>query len=610
MLFRHYRLLRIIFPIVIFGSVASAKNADWQNPAYSVNFSHDRDENEFRHYLNYRFKLGNRLALSTSQDHRERYNATLKRKETHLNLHWQMQRMIADSIWINLKLSGSRTIDDRLKSQFSSAYKSTTTRKSIASAFTYKPVTSLYMIAEIGYDSDHYDRTGETIRPWDTGSYLSGKVISELEWRDDFQTRLNLSTYRNFRDVREHIEHMLSGQANYYSRSGLPNLQWAFRQLYSSYNFPGGSGLERRKINDSDHQLTMTGAPFTDFSYHCSGHINFTGFDYDSVFNVISIDRKDYKKEIYDVAFEFFYRWNRQVSSELSFLWDRLERDYDLSNINDAVILRRKVSAQIRYNFSRKDTIRVAHVYDVVQHTYRDSNSHADRDVVNKNITAGWTHYFFNLLRFNLRVGLTETHLINISRFVSANNHRSTNYLMYPGFTYLSPGGLIIGQSLEMNANYIVYDFLTDDLINPNDRLIRRFSYRSLVVLPLGDKLRPEITYRYEPQDNGGYLYNPDRDKRLYQPNREKLTDVLSIRVKYQMLSFVSVEPYYIFQESRLWDLSDHGKNLVTNRKQKSLGLRVDYQSALVKMEAFASHVFRKDLPDYWHVECTMSVRF
>lgn len=577
---------------------------------YRIYFSHNRDENELKQWLDYSFHFGQGFELRTRQNHEERYNATLQRQETRLNTAWQLEKMVLDSLWIAFKLNGSRIIDDREAGTFSAAYKSTTTRKNAATAFSYRPLTSLAVQAELGYDDDDYDRTTDTISPEDNGGYISGKLTTEFEPLAQVETAFEISSYRNNRDVRQNIEHIFSGRATYYSLSWLPGVQWQGQQSYSRYDFPSSTGLERRRINESDHRLALNSAPWRGLALDWSGHFSFSEVNYDSLLDVVSVDRKDYERTRYDTAFNAIYRWSDRLATAFSYTVDQLERDYRVSNINDVEILQQQLNGQMRFRFWETDSLRLSAIYDLVQHTYRDSNSHADRDVLSQSYVAAWSRIFRQVFRLALKAGFSETHLVNLSRFASANNHRSTTYQLIPEVAYVSPHSLRIVQSLEMNANYIIYDFADVNRINANDRLIRRFSYRADVQMPLGSKLRPRITYRYEPQDNGSYRYNPEHDQRLYQPGREQLTDVLAVELVYQMLPYVRFTPHYAFQESRLWSLNADERELVSSRRQESLGLRLDYTTHRVLVEAFATHISRADLPNYWHAECAMRVRF
>ncbi|OQY26717.1 MAG: hypothetical protein B6244_12850 [Candidatus Cloacimonetes bacterium 4572_55] len=554
----------------------------------------------------------------TDQSRQEESNTTLKREGTRWKIDWRLSRMIADSLRFNLKLAGSRITDKRKQTAYSAAYRSTTAHRTAGFTLDYRHKKHLSLTGEIGYDDDSYDRPGDEIQSNDRGRYMKGELAFQMSRNDQLESELLFSAYRSYRDIRRNVERKVRGSIDYWSWSAIPNAAWEFEFFYSEYDFPGSGGIERRTIRLADHQCTLSGSPLSGIVYEGAAHYRHNSADYDSVSYVVGINRKDYERTQYDLNGSLRFRWKDRAFVSLSGLIDWQDRDYNRSHINDLETFRRRAAGRIVYEFAQSDTLLFTGTYELLQHTCPDSNSRSDRDVVNWGGSASWAHHFLGSFRYHFKANIIETHLINLSRFSSAGNHRSISYKLSSRLIYQRMTGLTLKQSLELDANYIIYDFptlnagdpLQESKINLNDQLIRRFSYISEARFDFGQYFELKLAYRYEPQDHGGYRYSLPENERFYQPNREQLTDVLTARLKYRIDPALTVEPFYSFQESRLWGLSGSDRLPISKREQQNIGLRLRYNTKSVHLQAYLNRIVRRYLPNYWLTECVMTLYF
>ncbi len=606
---KNYSLLQIGLLLGCFiGTPLRAWGQLAESPVYQASYSHDRDENAFAQSFRRAFLLNQKVLLTADHRHEARYNTTLRRQENRIYLDWQLGYSWRDSLRVLFKLNGSYLTDKRLSGQQAPAYRATTSRRNAAAVLIYQPLRRLTVEGEVGYDADYYDRPDDTVQAADNGLGLRLRALSDLTWRETVEAQLDVQMQRSFREIRRQERDNLSGRVTVAAGHGWrPDMNWNFSHGREIYDYPGVIGLERRETIEAQHQLTISGKISDDFIYEARGRFVLSRVNYDSLRQAPNPDRNDVRRRQYEAAADLRYRWAGHEALDLSFSRSWSLRDYDRSSLNDATIDQTTLAIKSRWFLTRQDTLEIRGSLDLVQHSYPEINARIDRDVLSRALSGQWAHYIRQTLRLTLQSGISETHLISLSRFLSANNHRSTTYTLQPEIAYLPINHWRITQRFEAIANYMIYDFVG---LNTDDRLVRWFGAISTVEIPLRSWLLPRLTYRYEPQDQGGFRYNPERGKRLYQPARSQLLNIASVEVKYLLFGALELTPSYIFQETKLRTRVAQKWKPVSRRHQESFGIRANYLTQRLQLTGFATHIQRRGLSDYWQVECSLGAFF
>jgi hypothetical protein len=194
------------------------------------------------------------------------------------------------------------------------------------------------------------------------------------------------------------------------------------------------------------------------------------------------------------------------------------------------------------------DTVSFDGIMGVTSYYGLRSPSQNERDVQTQIYNAKYRHRFSPYFAGEIRGAFSNFHQIYISGLNSANNNENKTYLLQAAFDWLPFTGIKLDQTFEIQANYIMYDYVPNLIDTPN-RIFRRGASETRFTFKLRDNLDivPGYIYRYE--DYGKLIYQEDNWQMA--TGWDRRYHALDLKLGYRPVPKFYLEPQYAWELKR-----------------------------------------------------------
>lgn len=229
-------------------------------------------------------------------------------------------------------------------------------------------------------------------------------------------------------------------------------------------------------------------------------------------------------------------------NSPFSYRFSYVSPDYKSSRISLANVL--------KVRFSDKDSLTSNFSISRYRYDTPDELNYDDHDELRINAGISQIHYFNDLLKLSLNLGVNLKHLVFIFGERSADNNWMRIFRLRPELTFTPDKKLKWVQSMEILANYVDYDF--EQTFNPTDirsYVFRKFSMQQVIYYHWNRKLHFNINYRLELEENGKLIWDQWKET------------VITTRRNHYLRSSVDYTPWPAFTFSTGFVVYDRKEN-------------------------------------------------
>ena len=210
---------------------------------------------------------------------------------------------------------------------------------------------------------------------------------------------------------------------------------------------------------------------------------------------------------------------------------------------------------------SPRDSISTDLMFGVTSYSNPNVSSILDnRDQKTILVNGRCSHRFSEYFLLGAAGGVNSFHQIYISGARSANNGRNDTYILSPYaewrlFKYLS-----VGQSFDIQANYITFDFDRKKVATKN-RIFRRATSRTDLTLRISERLSLKQGYLYRYEDYGLLIWDDGWQQSVSWDRRR---NGLETRLDYRPFQQIRITPYFVWEKTGDYNRTiDSGSDLL-----------------------------------------------
>jgi len=189
-----------------------------------------------------------------------------------------------------------------------------------------------------------------------------------------------------------------------------------------------------------------------------------------------------------------------------------------------------------------------------------------DRDELKYEGGVTYIHRFSETFETALDFRVLETHYVNIDVSQSSQNKWMKTYLFSPSLVYSPARSLRIEHTVNVYANYIVYDYDRD--YAPRSNISRRLTSESWMDWSLAPDTVLKLGVMFEDNDYG--LLN-SRGQKL--PAEEGLRRFGNVSIDYRFSDWLMLTPSYIYAVRRDWQVTDDDTRPIRREVDQTFGL-------------------------------------
>jgi hypothetical protein len=198
--------------------------------------------------------------------------------------------------------------------------------------------------------------------------------------------------------------------------------------------------------------------------------------------------------------------WNL-LNTVLGYAWNKSSQDYQ-GLLLDLDSEAGELSFRGTANLSNRDSLEADIVIGVTSYSNPNPESQQqDRDQQTLLINGRYSHVFSRYFTLGIAGGANSFHQIYISGEWSANNGRNDTYILSPYARWQPVEWLRLGQTFDIQANYITYDF-DRKVHETRNRIFRRASSQTEFKLNPSSGLTLQQTFLYRFEDYGQLIWN------------------------------------------------------------------------------------------------------
>ena len=278
--------------------------------------------------------------------------------------------------------------------------------------------------------------------------------------------------------------------------------------------------------------------------------ISFSSYYYSPKRGITAVSQYDNynEEETYNLQFEKALFNKLNIST--GYRWEKTEEDYRgviLDQWTELGELSLKATADIGPN----DSLALNIIVGVTSYYGLHGINNNDRDMKTNIFNIQYKHIFNRYFSGELRGGYSNFHQIYTRSINSANNNQNETFLLASAFLWKPGSNINISQGFEIQANYISYDY-DRQTINTRNRIFRRGSSLTQIILKLTDKftVMPGYIYRYE--DYGKLFWVEDNWQQA--TGWDRRYDRIDLKASYHLFPNFHFEPEYVWELKKEFD--------------------------------------------------------